>query len=95
MLGVQTPFLFLSSAAVLTALEVFSMDKQSKPAVAQIGNHCHFCGNGQLLSAPSGVNLICDACNRIMLVRQHWTVAEGRSTTGFRKGRGRPTKDGR
>src|ERR1035437_10013278 len=92
MLGVQTPFLLLPSATVRSPAEVTGMNKQSEPAVAQIGDRCHICGKGSLLRAPSGVNLICHACNRVMVLRRNWETDEVTSTTGLQRGSGRPMK---
>jgi hypothetical protein len=68
------------------------MNKQPQPALGKIGDACPFCGKPALLLAPSGANLIYHECNRIVLLRQHWTVAEGPIATRDQKRRGRPMK---
>jgi hypothetical protein len=34
------------------------------------GDHCPFCGEGTLVPSPSGINLLCHACNRITVLPQ-------------------------
>jgi hypothetical protein len=46
------------------------MSQQTESPTAKPGDRCPLCGKGTLAPSPSGLNLLCDTCNRTVLVRQ-------------------------
>jgi hypothetical protein len=44
------------------------MSQQTESPTAKPGDHCPLCGEGALVPSPSGMNLLCDTCNRIAVL---------------------------
>jgi hypothetical protein len=44
------------------------MGQQAEFPTAKPGDRCPLCGEGLLVSSPSGLNLLCYACNRITVL---------------------------
>ena len=66
------------------------MSQQAEPPTAKPGDRCPFCGKGALLPSPSGMNLLCDTCDRITVLPQA-QGPDGRPVAARRgRTRGRP-----
>lgn len=56
--------------AKLRCAKLHGMDQKSESPTAKLGDRCPRCGKGTLVPSSSGVNLLCQACNRTVLLRQ-------------------------
>jgi uncharacterized protein (DUF983 family) len=46
------------------------MYEQTESLSTKLGDRCPLCGNGALLPSPSGMNFVCHACKRIIVLSQ-------------------------
>lgn len=66
------------------------MGQQTESPTAKPGDRCPLCGEGALVPSPSGLNLLCRACNRITVLRQPHKPDGRPDAAGPGRTRGRP-----